>query len=132
MKKVTIKSFVRSLAEYFKLLIEEFIPSEEEVYQAPKITGTWIATGNSYANRWVFRKSGTVEKYYNNELYKIYNWSIREASDPLESDMRELVLANSNNPGTEIGFQVSVLTGEQLILVYSNGIDESKRVFARY
>lgn len=108
------------------------MPKEEEEYQAPKITGTWIASGNSYANRWVFRKSGTVEKYYKNELYKIYYWSIRDASDPSVSEMKELVLANVNNPGTEIEFRVSVLTGEELVLVYSTGIDESERVFARY
>lgn len=120
------------MIEYCRLLLEEFIPKEEEEYQAPKITGTWIAAGNSYANRWVFKKSGMVEKYYKNELYKIYYWSILDASDPSEPDMRELILANINNPGTEIEFQISVLTDEQLVLVYSTGIDESERVFDRY
>jgi hypothetical protein len=118
--------------EYLNLLLKEFIPAEEEEYQSPKIAGTWIAKGNSYANRWIFRRSSMVEKYYEGELYKMYHYEIRPPSDPSKSDLKELILANVNNPGTKIEFQVSVLTGEQLILVYYNGIDESKRVFDRY
>lgn len=113
-------------------MLNEFINTGEEEQPAPKITGTWIAAGNTYANRWKFKKGGTVEKYYKNELYKIYYWTIREATDSSESNLRELSLVNSTNPGTEIVFQISVLTGEQLILLYSTGIDESQRVFARY
>lgn len=120
------------MTEYISLLIDDIFPKEDKVQQAPKITGTWIAAGNSYANRWVFQLDGTVEKYFEDELYKIYYWTIRNASDPSESNLRELVLANINNPGTEISFHISVLTGEKLILDYSTGIDESQRVFARY
>lgn len=123
---------VEDLVEYCQLLINEFVPSKEAEKIAPKISGTWIADGNSYANRWVFRETGTVEKYYKNELYKTYYWNIHVPSDPSKSDLRELTLANVNNPGTEIGFFISVLTGEQLILVYGTGVDESERVFDRY
>lgn len=132
MKTIDIKTVVQDLVDYCRQLLEEFVPPEEEEYQAPNIAGTWITKGNTYANRWVFRKSGTVEKYYKNELYKVYYWAIRAPSDPTESELRELTLSNINNPGTEIDFQISVLTGEQLVLVYSTGIDESERVFDRY
>lgn len=132
MKTIDFKTVVQDLVDYCRQLIQEFVPAEEEDIQAPAITGTWIAAGNSYANRWIFKHGGTVEKYYKNELYKTYYWEIHPPSDPSESKLKELMLANVNNPGTEIGFQISVLTGEQLILVYSTGIDESERVFDRY
>ena len=122
------------MAEYFGLLLYKFIPQteEEEVDEGPLIVGTWIAKGNSYANRWVFQKSGTIEKYYKNELYKIYYWTIREESDPSESGTRELILSNVNNPNIGIEFQIQVLTGEQLILAYDMGIDESQKMFVKY
>lgn len=123
---------VEDLIDYCQLLLKEFVPSKEAEQIAPKISGIWIASGNSYANRWVFRKSGTVEKYYDDELYKTYYWNIRTPSDPSKSNLRELTLTNIKNPGNEIGFYISVLTGEQLILVYGTGVDESERVFDRY
>lgn len=132
MKESAVASFFRRSKEYLNLLLEEFIPVEEEEYQAPKISGTWIAKGNSYANRWIFRRSGVVEKYYEGEIYKMYHYEIRDPSDPENSTLKELVLANINNPGTEIEFQISVLTGEKLVLVYHTGIDESERIFDRY
>lgn len=131
MKYPTIKSLLRELIEFLSLLVDEKETDEDE-HLVPSITGTWITPGKSYASRWVFRKNGTVEKYYRNELYKTYLWTIREASDPSESSLRELTLANVNNPDIEIEFQISVLTGEQLILVYSTGIEESQNVFKRY
>ena len=128
-----LKSFFRKFTWFLNELIEEIAPSkEEETYQKPKIPGTWIAAGNTHTNRWIFKSNGIVEKYYDDELYKVYKYDVREPSDPSESDLKELVLANVNNPGTEIEFQISVLTGEQLVLVYYNGVDESKRVFDRY
>ncbi|WP_340106589.1 hypothetical protein [Rhodohalobacter sp. 8-1] len=132
MKTIDYKTVIQDLVDYCRELLHEFVPVEEEDIQAPAITGIWIAAGNSYPNRWIFKTEGIVEKYYNNELYKIYYWDIRPPSDPSESNLRELILANVNNPGTEIGFQISVLTGEQLVLQYSTGIDESERVFDRY
>ena len=128
-----LKFYLRKFIWFFNELIEEIAPSTEvETYQKPKITGTWIAEGNTHANRWIFKSNGVVEKYYDDELYKMYKYDVREPSDPSESDLKELILANVNNPGTEIEFQISVLTGEQLVLVYSTGVDESERIFDRY
>lgn len=131
MKFPTIKSILRELIEFLYLLVGENVTDEDE-HQAPLIIGTWITPGKSYASRWVFRKSGTVEKYYKNELYKTYYWKIRETSNPSESTLRDLTLANVNNPDIEIEFQISVLTDKQLILAYSTGLDESQNVFERY
>lgn len=131
MKYPTVKSLIRELIEFLSLLLDEK-ETEGDEPPATSITGTWITPGKSYASRWVFRKNGTVEKYYRNELYKTYLWTIREASNPAESTLRELTLANVNNPDIEIEFQISVLTGEQLILVYNTGIEESQNIFKRY
>ncbi len=121
------------MAEYFRLLLDEFIPrKEDEKDEEPFIVGTWIAKGKSYANRWVFQRSGIVEKYYKNDLYKTYYWSIREETDSSETGMRELILCNINNPNIAIEFQIHVLTGEKLILAYDMGIEESQRIFTKY
>lgn len=133
MKTIDFKAVAQNLVDYCRQLLEEFISTgEEEEQPVSGITGTWIATGKTYASRWVFRKSGTVERYYKNDLYKVYYWSIRDVSDPSDSRLRELVLANKNNPDIEIDFQISVLTGDQLILVYEAGIEESQHVYDRY
>ena len=133
MKTIDFKAVVQDLLNYCRQILDELIsPEEKEEQPAPGITGTWIATGKTYESRWVFRKGGTVERYYKNDLYKIYNWSIREVTESSDSGLGELVLANINNPDIEIDFQISVLTGEQLILVYDMGIQESQRVFDRY
>ena len=133
MKTIDIKTVVQDLVDYCRLLLDEFISTEEEEEQPiSRITGTWIAKGKTYASRWVFLKSGTVERYYKNDLYKIYYWSIREASESSDFGLRELVLANINNPDIEIDFQISVLTGEKLILLYEAGMDESQHVYDRY
>ena len=126
------RKIIDKTVEYVNLLIEEFVPPEEEEFIAPKVTGTWIADGNTYANRWIFRRSGMIEKYYEGVIYKMYHYEIREPSDPEESNLKELVLANINNPGTEIEFQISVLTSEKLVLLYHNGVDESERIFDRF
>lgn len=125
---------VLELIEYCLELLERFFPpkDEDKETRTPTLIGTWIAKGNSYANRWIFKSEGTVEKYYKNELYKIYYWNVRESKSPSGGMVHELRLANVNNPGTDIDFKISVLNAEQLVLVYDMGIEESERVFDRF
>ena len=135
MKDSRFKSLVLELVEYCLELLERFFPSNEQEDKetlTPTLIGTWIAKGNTYANRWIFRSEGIVEKYYKNELYKTYYWDVKESHSASGGMLRELRLANVNNPGTDIDFHISVLTSEKLILVYDMGIEESERVFDRY
>ena len=93
--------------------------------------GTWVAEGNSYENRWVYHEDNTLTNYYKNDVYKTYNWAIRDVSTPSGLTLRELILTNTENPDDEKNFQIETLTEERLILVYNTGVGLSRSLYIR-
>jgi len=96
-----------------------------------EIVGTWVAEGNSYENRWVYHEDNTLTNYYKNDVYKTYNWAIRDVSTPSGLTLRELILTNTENPDDEKNFQIETLTEERLILVYNTGVGLSRSLYIR-
>jgi len=96
-----------------------------------EIVGTWVAEGSSYENRWVYHADNTLTNYYNNDVYKTYNWAIRDVSTPSGLTLRELILTNTEDPDDEKNFQIETLTEERLILVYNTGVGLSRSTYIR-
>jgi hypothetical protein len=96
-----------------------------------EIVGTWVAEGSSFENRWVYHAENTLTTYYKNNVYKTYNWSIREVSTPSGLTKRELVLINIENPDDQKNFIIDTLTEERLILVYNTGVGLSRNTYFR-
>jgi len=68
------------------------------------IVGTWVAEGSSFENRWIYSEDHTVDRYYKNEIYKTYNWTIRELSTPSGKTGHELILTNVEKPDDHQNF----------------------------
>ena len=96
-----------------------------------KIIGTWVAEGSSFENRWIYSEDHTVDKYYKNEIYKTYDWSIQEVSTPSGLTMHELILTNIENADDQQKFIIETLTEERLILVYNTGVGLSRSTYIR-
>jgi len=95
------------------------------------IVGTWVAEGSSFENRWIYSEDHTVDRYYKNEIYKTYNWTIRELTAPSGKTGHELILTNSENPDDQQNLLIDTLTDERLILVYNTGIGLSRSTYFR-
>ena len=95
------------------------------------IVGTWVAEGSSFENRWIYSEDHTVDRYYKNEIYKTYNWTIRELSTPSGKTGHELILKNVENPDNQQNVLIDTLTDERLILVYNTGIGLSRSTYFR-
>jgi len=95
------------------------------------IVGTWVAEGSSFENRWIYSEDHTVDRYYKNEIYKMYNWTIRELSTPSGKTGHELILTNVEKPDDHQNFFIDTLTDERLILVYNTGIGLSRSTYFR-
>ena len=95
------------------------------------IVGTWVAEGSSFENRWIYSEDHTVDRYYKNEIYKMYNWTIRELSTPSGKTGHELILTNVENPDDQQNFLIDTLTEERLILVYNTGVGLSRSLYIR-
>ena len=95
------------------------------------IVGTWVAEGSSFENRWIYSEDHTVDRYYKNEIYKTYNWTIRELSTPSGKTGHELILTNVEKPDDHQNFFIDTLTDERLILVYNTGIGLSRSTYFR-
>lgn len=96
-----------------------------------EIVGTWVAEGSSYENRWVYSEDHTVDRYYKNEIYKTYDWTIRELSAPSGKTAHELILTNIENADDQQKFIIETLTEERLILVYNTGVGLSRSTYIR-
>lgn len=96
-----------------------------------EIVGTWVAEGSSFENRWIYNEDRTVTRFYKNEIYKTFDWSISEVSTPSGLTKRELVLINIENPDDQKNFIIETLTEERLILVYNTGVGLSRSTYIR-
>ncbi|WP_133120227.1 hypothetical protein [Rhodohalobacter barkolensis] len=99
--------------------------------KSDEIVGTWVAEGSSFENRWVYHAENTLTTYYKNNVYKTYNWSIREVSTPSGLTKRELVLINIENPDDQKNYIIDTQTEKRLILVYNIGVGLSMSTYIR-
>lgn len=72
-----------------------------------------------------------MDRYYENKIYKTFNWTIEETQIPSELTHRELILTNINDSNDVYKYLIDALTEKRLVLVYNTGIGLSRNAYIR-
>lgn len=113
LRAIILLTFVLFISKCNGQSLNKIDSSEEESL----IVGTWVSENSTISDKWIFTSNNLLKEYSDGVLDITYTWSISGVSNSgVNSHYLEII--NTSNPKEKYMYEISIVSNDELILIY--------------